>query len=157
TRSGVVSANFLLARAIFCGLPAFPSARRLPRPGRGVSTLFCLFISFQSSSFRSNTTIGIVSPAAADFSPAPPPRKKYPARRCPDAAAPHGPVSRTAAADSAARVARRCEFPAAQSRAASPAQSKSNLPVAAVRAGHLFLEILLRRSSKTSLIWLLTD
>src|SRR5258708_29518373 len=107
-----------------------------------------LFISFPSCASSSNTTTHISRQAAADSSPAPPPHNRYPARRCPDVDAPHVPVLRRAAADFASPVAPRCESPAAQNPAASPARSKSDPLIAAPRSLRVPFESTFLRSSE---------
>src|SRR6266851_2158836 len=112
-------------------LSANLSVRRLPRLRRRSSALFLLFIFSQPCASCSSTTIGIFPAAAANSSPAPPPHKKYPAHRGPAAGQSRDSTVYTDSSDSAAPVARRCEFSAAQNPAASLAQSRSSRPIAA--------------------------
>src|SRR6266702_5113339 len=97
------------------------------------SPRLCVILSlhlFPSCALCSTTTIGIAPPAAAGCAPAPPPRETYPVRKDLAAGRSGDSGARTFFADSAARVAPRCESPATQNPATSPAQSKSNLPIA---------------------------
>src|SRR6266700_6428025 len=98
------------------------------------SPCLCVILSlhlFPSCALCSTTTLGIAPPAAAGCAPAPPPRETYPVRKDLAAGRSGDSGARTFFADSAARVAPHCESPATQNPAASPAQSKSNLPIAA--------------------------
>src|SRR6266581_1222368 len=106
--------------------PSPSASQRSPR--------LCVILSlhlFPSCALCSTTTIGIAPPAAAGCAPAPPPRETYPVRKDLAAGRSGDSGARTFFADSAARVAPRCESPATQNPATSPAQSKSNLPIAA--------------------------
>src|SRR5260370_9062567 len=103
----------------------------LPDLLRLTPSLESLPLYFLASSSCSNTTTRIAPPAAADSLSAPPLRKKHPAHRCPDAAPPPALAFHTVAPGSSAPPMPRCESPAAQSRAASPARSKSGRRVVA--------------------------